>query len=141
MAGDVCRGDPCESTVASTDPKIANAIAHLFQDDSFRIQTSTDISTVELCGALKNIVAMGAGFCDALGYGYSSKAAIVREGLHEIAEFCKLFYKNFDQNTMFESCGVGDLVVRNCFHIIIIVHHHCHYHIAGYLPWWQKSQS
>jgi|LauGreSBDMM110SN_4_FD.fasta_scaffold106999_2 glycerol-3-phosphate dehydrogenase (NAD+) len=53
---------------------------------------------------------MGAGFCDALGLGCSSKASIVREGLHEIAEFCKLFYKDFDQNTMLESCGISDIV-------------------------------
>ena len=75
-AGEVARHDYCEATVASSDLKVANKIKHLFEDEKFRIHTSTDIATVELCGALKNIVAMGAGLCDALDYGYSSKAAI-----------------------------------------------------------------
>jgi len=109
-AHEVAASHYCEATVASKDPKIANMVKYLFEDDRFRCHTSTDIATVELCGALKNIVAMGSGFCDALGYGYSSKAAIVRQGLHEIGEFCKLFYATYESNTLLESCGIADLV-------------------------------
>lgn len=109
-AAEVAANYHCEATVASSDPKIANMVKYLFEDDRFRCRTSTDTATVELCGALKNIVAIGAGFCDALGYGCSSKAAIVRQGLYEIGSFCKLFYSTYDESVLLESCGVADLV-------------------------------
>ena len=52
----------------------------LFQTPNFRISVTQDASTVEICGALKNIVACGAGFADGLGLGDNTKAAIIRLG-------------------------------------------------------------
>ncbi|RYG69174.1 hypothetical protein EON64_03345, partial [archaeon] len=70
-----------------------------------------DVATVELLGALKNVVALAAGFCDGLGVGSSSKAAVLRRGLLEMQTFCQRFGDaSFRPATLMASCGVADLI-------------------------------
>lgn len=116
LAHEVAQDDFVEATVATTTAASAELIKTLFTCDVFNIQTSADISTVELCGALKNIVAMGAGFSNALNYGMSTKSAIIRQGIQEMNEFCKLCIKssdNFDPNVILGSCGVSDVIASS----------------------------
>lgn len=111
VATDVVKGDFVESTLACKDEQAAQTLFSLLNGENFRLQLSTDVSGVELCGALKNVMAMGAGFCDALGLGSSSKAAIIRKGLVEMADLCRLYFpSDFKWETILESCGVADLV-------------------------------
>lgn len=69
-----------------------------------------NVPGVELCGGLKNVVALGAGFVDAMGWGGNTKAAILRIGLDEMKSFIKKFYPDVPDYIFFESCGLADLI-------------------------------
>lgn len=111
IANEVARDQFCESTVGGFGDN-AKVFKELFQRPTFRVSISEDPKTVELCGALKNIVACGAGFCDGLGLGDNTKAAIIRLGLIEMMSFTKVFLSKDEvkDSTFFESCGIADLI-------------------------------
>jgi len=110
LANGVAAEEFCESTIGCSDLTVGFMLKNLFQTPNFRISVTQDASTVEICGALKNIVACGAGFADGLGLGDNTKAAIIRLGLMEMVSFVKAFYPESLMETFFESCGVADLI-------------------------------
>mmetsp|Transcript_18453 Transcript_18453/g.31018 ORF Transcript_18453/g.31018 Transcript_18453/m.31018 type:complete len:474 (+) Transcript_18453:80-1501(+) len=109
----VTEGSFAETCVASEQITTAKQVAKLFHSRNFATQCTTDVSTVELCGALKNIIAVGAGLCDGMGATSSTKAALLRQGLQEMAQFCQYFDESgsFQMNTLLLSAGVADLIV------------------------------
>ncbi|KAJ1641306.1 glycerol-3-phosphate dehydrogenase 1-like protein, isoform CRA_d, partial [Pavlovales sp. CCMP2436] len=114
VAGEVAKDEFCESTVGYSKVAHGAVWRELFDCPTFRVNKIKDVAGVELCGALKNVVALGAGFCDGLGLGGNTKAAIIRVGLTETIQFCKMFYGGIKDETFLESCGVADLVTT-CF--------------------------
>merc|ERR1719163_623533 len=112
----VAKGDFAEATIGCTDLTIGAKWVKLFNTPDFKVDAVSDVAGAELCGALKNVVALGAGFCDGLGFGGNTKAALIRIGLKEMRLFCETFYKdrNIKSETFLESCGVADLVTT-CF--------------------------
>ncbi|XP_051119890.1 glycerol-3-phosphate dehydrogenase [NAD(+)]-like isoform X2 [Andrographis paniculata] len=82
----------------------------LFNHPYFMVSAVEDVEGVELCGTLKNVVALAAGFVDGLEMGNNTKAAIMRIGLREMKAFSKLLFPSVKDSTFFESCGVADLI-------------------------------
>lgn len=85
IALEVARGQPAAAVVAGFDPIAAEAVRDLLNGSQFRVYSSPDLVGVEFGGALKNVVAIGAGVCDGLGVGDNAKAAIITRGLAEMA--------------------------------------------------------
>ncbi|XP_077370164.1 glycerol-3-phosphate dehydrogenase 1-like protein isoform X3 [Festucalex cinctus] len=111
IASEVADDKFCETTIGSTNEANGLVFKELLQTPNFRITVVQESDTVELCGALKNIVAVGAGFCDGLGFGDNTKAAVIRLGLMEMVAFAKFFCRGqVTSNTFLESCGVADLI-------------------------------
>ncbi|XP_074844442.1 glycerol-3-phosphate dehydrogenase 1-like protein [Carettochelys insculpta] len=111
IANEVAAENFCETTIGSKILENGLLFKELLQTPNFRITVVGDADTVELCGALKNIVAVGAGFCDGLCCGDNTKAAVIRLGLMEMIAFAKIFCKGqVSIATFLESCGVADLI-------------------------------
>lgn len=108
-AEEVGRRMPTTVAVASRRLASAEAIQDLFMTDRFRVYTTEDVAGVELGGALKNIIALGAGISDGMGFGDNAKAALMTRGL---AEIIRLGLKLGAQKETFSGlAGVGDLIV------------------------------
>lgn len=108
-AEEVGRRMPTTVAVASQNPEAEKAIQDLFMTDRFRVYTTDDVIGVELGGALKNIIALGAGISDGMGFGDNAKAALMTRGL---AEIMRLGEKLGAQRDTFAGlAGTGDLIV------------------------------
>eukprot|EP00850_Spirogloea_muscicola_P005858 SM000027S09639 [mRNA] locus=s27:397197:399956:- [translate_table: standard] len=113
IASEVAKEQLSEATMGYSRGRAdaARQWAQLFDTPYFHVE---DIAGVELCGTLKNIVAIAAGLVDGLGMGNNTKAAIMRVGLNEMRAFSKLLYPTVQDGTFFESCGIADLITT-CF--------------------------
>jgi glycerol-3-phosphate dehydrogenase (NAD(P)+) len=108
-AEEVSRFIPTATVVSATDPLLAEQIQDLFMTPNFRVYTNKDLVGVELGGALKNIIALGTGISDGLGFGDNTKAALMTRGLTEIARLGVRL--GADPLTFAGLSGIGDLVV------------------------------
>ncbi len=100
---------PTAITVACDDKKVAEEIQDAFMSSYFRVYTNEDVIGAELGGALKNIIALGAGISDGIGYGDNAKAALINRGIVEIARLG--IAMGADVHTFYGLTGIGDLIV------------------------------
>ena len=108
LAKEISLDMPASTIVASRNKEVALRIQGLFNSETFRVYTSDDVVGVELGGSLKNIIAIGAGISDGLGYGNNSKSAFINRGLVEITRLgVALGAKHL---TFSGLAGLGDLV-------------------------------
>jgi glycerol-3-phosphate dehydrogenase (NAD+) len=96
-------------------PLTQDNIRKLFHRPYFHVRIVDDVAGVSLGGALKNIIALAAGFVDGLGWGDNAKAAVMRVGILEMVRFGKAFFEDSVKTSTFteESCGVAD-VITSC---------------------------
>ncbi len=108
LAREIVRGMPASTVIASRSEDVALRAQELFMSPAFRVYTNGDVIGVELGGALKNIIALGAGICDGLGYGDNGKAAFITRGLVEMTRLAVAAGAN--PLTLAGLAGLGDLV-------------------------------
>lgn len=109
FAAEVGRGLPSAITVASRDASNALRLAESMTTDNFRAYPSTDIIGVEVGGATKNVLAIGAGISDGLGFGANTRVALITRGLMEMMRLGLALGARKD--TFMGLSGMGDLVL------------------------------
>lgn len=108
-AEEVAKDLPTTIVSACKDLKAAQQVQEVFSSTCMRVYTNDDVEGVELCGALKNVIALAAGIAAGLGYGDNTKAALITRGIAEITRLgiamgCK-------EQTFGGLAGIGDLIV------------------------------
>ncbi len=122
LASDIAREHFSEATIGFRDAASGALWRALFETSYFRMALVEDVTGVELCGALKNIIAVAAGLVDGLfprtadgasGGADNTKAAVMRRGLLEMRALCRLVDPAVREETFLESCGVADLITSS----------------------------
>lgn len=100
---------PTGCVAACRDEQTAHFVQDAFMNDYFRVYASPDVIGVELCGALKNVVALSCGVCDGMGYQDNTKALLMTRSMSEIARLGEKL--GGDRRTFGGLAGMGDLIV------------------------------
>ncbi len=109
LAPEIAAGKISSATIAFPNSHVSESVQSILSSDVFRVYRSQDVKGVELGGALKNIIAIGAGFIDGAGLGANIKATYVTRGLYEITQLGVAMGANRD--TFAGLSGMGDLIV------------------------------
>lgn len=108
-AEEVAKDLPTTIVSACEDKETAEKVQDVFMNDNMRVYTNADCLGVELCGALKNVIALASGICSGLGYGDNMRAALIIRGMAEIK---RLGLKMGGKESSFDGlAGMGDLIV------------------------------
>lgn len=108
-AEEVIKDMPTTVVCASASKETAALVQRIFRTETFRVYTTDDVVGVEICGSLKNVIAIAAGIIDGAGLGDNTKAALMTRGLAEIARLGVAL--GADKDTFFGLAGMGDLIV------------------------------
>ncbi len=109
FAKEVATGLPTALTIASTSSQFSEKITSILHNQCFRTYTSSDITGVQVGGAVKNALAIAAGIADGLGFGANTRAALITRGLHEIMRLG--IQLGGQPDTFMGLAGLGDLIL------------------------------
>ena len=108
LSKEISLGLPATSVIASTETTVAEKARELFNAPNFHVFTSNDLTGVELCGALKNVIALGAGMVDGLELGENAKATFITLGWDEVVSLGTALGAR--PATFYGLAGIGDLI-------------------------------
>ena len=108
LSREIAQGLPAATIIACEDLATAETVRDALMAPLFRVYTNEDVAGVELAGALKNIIAIGAGMCEGFAYGDNAKAGFITRGLAEIARLGVA--AGAQPLTFLGLAGVGDLM-------------------------------
>tara|TARA_B100000780_G_C21072515_1_gene431636 strand:- start:60 stop:1076 length:1017 start_codon:yes stop_codon:yes gene_type:complete len=109
FAMEVAKDLPTAITVASKDSGFSQNLAEAMHRPTLRIYTTTDVQGVQVGGAVKNVLAIGAGISDGLGYGANARAALITRGMNETLRLAVSLGAKTE--TMIGLSGIGDLIL------------------------------
>lgn len=108
LAGEIAQRQPTATVVSSTDPETSALVARACSSGYFRPYTNADVVGVELCGAVKNVIALAVGMAQGRGFGFNTTATVITRGLAEIARLGAAL--GADAETFPGLAGMGDLM-------------------------------
>jgi len=109
FAAEVMDGQPCAVVLGCMEEEAGTRLRRIFSTSFFRCYSSTDVTGVEIGGALKNVIAIAAGVCDGLGFGSNTRAALITRGLAELSRLGTAM--GAKPLTFMGLSGLGDLVL------------------------------
>jgi glycerol-3-phosphate dehydrogenase (NAD(P)+) len=109
FAKEVAARCPTAVTATANSAEFAKAVADLFSSPSFRVYENTDLIGAQICGVVKNVLAIAAGISDGMNLGHNALSALITRGLAEMARLCVAM--GGESETVAGLCGLGDLVL------------------------------
>lgn len=109
FAIEVAKGLPASVTLACGDVALGRRLAQLVVHPKFSVHHSDDVIGPQICGPMKNVIAIACGIVEGKGLGESAKAALIAEGLAEVSQLCVA--KGGKPETAVGLCGLGDLIL------------------------------
>jgi len=109
FAIDIANMNPVGLSIATKNSKTEKILKETLQNDSLKLRTTDDIIGVEICGSIKNVIAIASGMLSGMDYSESTQAMFVTESLHDIKSLIDAL--GGDKKTILSFAGVGDLLL------------------------------
>lgn len=109
FAIDLAKSEPVGLTLASKNKKTISIIKKAYGKNTIKLRPSSDILGIEICGSIKNVIAVAAGILEGLGYSESTRSFLITESLHDIKEL--IYGLGGRKKTILSYAGVGDLLL------------------------------
>ena len=109
FAIDMAHNEPVGLSIASKNTKTIKEIKKVLSSDTVKLRTSNDIIGIELCGSIKNVIAIASGILDGLGYTESTRSFLITESIHDIKSL--IYGLGGKKKTILSFAGIGDLLL------------------------------
>ncbi len=109
FAAEVARNKPTAVTIGATEPGLADSLCQQLKSECFRPYSTTDLITPQVCGSVKNVLAIASGISDGCTFGDNARAALITRGLAEMGRFAVAL--GGERDTVLGLCGIGDLTL------------------------------